>query len=125
MEPRLWYRVLVPLLVAVAIGSGLYYFLGAGGPRTHRLSLTGGDALGRRHELAVHLADASAEHGLELAVVPTEGSADALARVASGEIDVALVQGGIPPRPGAPGGRLVRRTPAPVVAIRPGGRRPG
>lgn len=100
MVPRLWYRPLVPLLVVVAIGSALFFLYEMRGGRTATLTITAGDALGRRHELALNLAAVAPSHGLRLEVVPTSGSEEALEKVALGQLGVALVQGGIDPRPG-------------------------
>lgn len=100
MSPVPWYRLLVPMLVVLAVASASYYIWELNRDRTVRLTITAGDALGRRHELAVNLAKVAPAHELELKVVPTKGSSDALAKVAAGELDVALVQGGIEPRDG-------------------------
>lgn len=100
MIPRLWYGALVPLLIVVAVASAVYFFMESGRERTVRLTITAGDALGRRHELALNLADVAPNHGLVLSVVPTEESSEALEKIADGELDVALVQGGIEPRHG-------------------------
>jgi TRAP-type uncharacterized transport system substrate-binding protein len=64
-------------------------------PRTYRLRVTGGDPLGSRHRIAALLAQEAKPGGVALTVVGTSGSREALEKVASGELDLALVQGGI------------------------------
>lgn len=66
-----------------------------------KLRISGGNKEGRRHRLAQVLARESARQSLRLAVVPTEGSADALNRVEAGTLDLALVQGGLETSPRA------------------------
>ncbi len=57
--------------------------------------MSAGDAAGRRHEIAVVLRQHLEARGVEVVLEPTEGSAAALARIADGRLDVALVQGGL------------------------------
>jgi TRAP-type uncharacterized transport system substrate-binding protein len=64
-------------------------------PQKFALSMTAGDALGHRHELAVLLHEEAEKHGLRLNVRPTTGSLKAVELVAAGELDTALVQGGL------------------------------
>ncbi len=88
-------------LLAVVLGVllCLYYFQWT--PRRQfGLTLTAGSAAGQRHLLAELLAaQVAAESGgrVEVTLEPTAGSAEALQRVAAGELDLALLQGGLRP----------------------------
>ena len=62
---------------------------------TYRLKLTAGSSLGVRHQIAERLAAEAAGGRVRVEVVPTAGSDEAIDRVESGAIDVALVQGGM------------------------------
>ena len=59
------------------------------------LRISAGSAEGARHQIAERLRAAASEHGLELEVVPCDGSEDALDQVNDGRLDLALVQGGL------------------------------
>jgi TRAP-type uncharacterized transport system substrate-binding protein len=65
------------------------------GRETHRLTLSAGRPDGLRHQIAQRLVEAAARSGLALSVVATSGSEEALDRVNSGALDLALVQGGL------------------------------
>ncbi len=77
---------LLVALIALAVGAR---------DRRYHLRITAGDARGHRTEIARHLATVAAERGLELEIRSTQGSADAIAQVADGSLDAALVQGGL------------------------------
>jgi TRAP transporter TAXI family solute receptor len=66
--------------------------------RPHRLRISGGSADGRRHKLAQELAREAARKGVEISVIPTAGSENALDRVEAGNLELALVQGGLDTR---------------------------
>lgn len=59
------------------------------------LRMSAGDSLGRRHQLAEHLC-AAARGKLQLQLQETKGSEEALELLQAGQLDVALVQGGLP-----------------------------
>ena len=59
----------------------------------HQITLTAGSAEGTRSILARILADSSRE--IEFVLEESDGSADALKKVDSGEVECALVQGGL------------------------------
>ncbi|MCA9607395.1 MAG: hypothetical protein KC619_17435 [Myxococcales bacterium] len=87
------------LALVLAITAGLVTLVSLGlalrsPERTLRISA--GDEQGRRHQVAQVLRDHLEEHGIHVVLEPTSGSADALERVASGRLDAALVQGGLP-----------------------------
>ncbi|MGE0784770.1 MAG: TAXI family TRAP transporter solute-binding subunit [Sandaracinaceae bacterium] len=80
---------LATLLLAVVFLAGALY------RPSIELRVSAGDELGRRHQIAQVLARFARERDVHFTLMPTSGSADALARVESGELDVALVQGGL------------------------------
>ncbi|MFO0710951.1 MAG: TAXI family TRAP transporter solute-binding subunit [Sandaracinus sp.] len=61
----------------------------------HHLRITAGDERGHRTVIARHLEELAARRGLELEIVATQGSLDAMSRVADRSLDAALVQGGL------------------------------
>lgn len=83
--------VAVLLLLLVISGKLIFDLI----PRNYVLSITGGSVLSERHFLIKLLQDGTSENFLSLKVAKTSGSLDALERVNSGEIDLALVTGGI------------------------------
>ncbi len=64
-------------------------------PEPHALRITAGSPSGIRHELAHALAREVGSNGVELGVEGTAGSEAALDAVDSGELDFALIQGGL------------------------------
>lgn len=66
-------------------------------PRRHHLTITGGEITGNRHFLAKVLEEEARNHGVALKIVPTRGSIEALEKLESGELDLALSQGGLEP----------------------------
>ncbi|WP_207458103.1 TAXI family TRAP transporter solute-binding subunit [Azospirillum sp. SYSU D00513] len=84
------------LLIAALLGvSG--YFVYDLMPRRYQLTITGGEILGNRHYLAKVLEEEAGEFGVALKIVPTRGSLEALEKLESGELDLALSQGGLEP----------------------------
>jgi len=88
-----------PKLVAVlAIGfvvlTAVFLILGLRTP-SYDLSISAGAAEGRRHQLAEQLRDECARRGVRLSLEETHGSEEALAEVGKGDLDVALIQGGL------------------------------
>jgi len=63
--------------------------------RPQVLTITAGSANGLRHRLAESLATFAEPRGIQLKIIPTAGSEEALQRVEAGEIDLALTQGGL------------------------------
>lgn len=74
------------------LAAGVFWHIGHR-PGRNSLTITAGDVLGHRHELAVLLQDEAARHGLDIQLQPTAGSQEALALVSTGVLDAALVQG--------------------------------
>ncbi len=86
----------VKMLVAfAALAVAAYFLVSDSGERRYDLTMSAGAAQGRRHELARILVSIAEQHGISIRLVPTEGSVDAMNRVAAGTLDLALVQGGI------------------------------
>ncbi len=87
--------------VVILISSSItIYFLvtdSLGIGKTYELKISAGNARGSRHELAYKLAKIAIKNNIEIQIVPTEGSKDALNKVSKGELDLALVQGGLTP----------------------------
>ena len=59
------------------------------------LTISAGSKSGIRHSIAESLADIASESGIELTVVDTSGSVDALQQVEQGTLNLALVQGAL------------------------------
>lgn len=91
-------------LSALAIAAAVYFH--AGRPELHVLRISAGSRKGTRYQIARRLARSAREYGVNLLIVETEGSEQALDLVDSGELDLALVQGGLEMR-GRPGVRQV------------------
>jgi TRAP-type uncharacterized transport system substrate-binding protein len=66
-------------------------------PLPDRIRLGTGTADGQYREFGESLARRLREKGFEVDLVASEGAADNLAHLASGEVDVAFVQGGVAP----------------------------
>ncbi len=64
-------------------------------PRHYTLRITGGAMTSNRHFLAKGLQREAATNGVTLELRPTAGSEEALALVASGQLDLAFIQGGL------------------------------
>ena len=88
------------LLLVLGLGllvllASVYWLFAPPRKEKYELSLTAGDALGRRQNIANSLADSARSHGVDLVQEDSTGSVDALHLVESGECDLALVQGGL------------------------------
>lgn len=60
-----------------------------------RLRMTAGRNVTRRHEIAQHLQETVKQHGIEMSLISTAGSEEALRLVEKGELDLAIVSSGI------------------------------
>jgi TRAP transporter TAXI family solute receptor len=89
-------RVLAVLIV-LTLSVSAYFLIRGRSQNAYRLRVTAGDALGHRHALATILAQEASQRRLTLEIIPTSGSSEAMAQVAAGQLDVALVQGGLQP----------------------------
>ena len=91
---RIW-KWAGPLAGLMVLGTALGVYFHKPGEKIHRLSLTAGDPMDTRHELAELLRNEVAARGLLLDLQPTVGSEQALNRVNEHTLDMALVQGGL------------------------------
>ncbi len=66
--------------------------------RSYTLKFSAGSELGHRHDLAEALAKLASARRIMIEFVPTDGSLETLDLLASGELDLAFVQGGLPQR---------------------------
>lgn len=90
---------LLAVLIALALVATGFFLYRSAGPRSYRLRMSAGDPLGHRHVLAGILTAEAAPRNLKLELRPNSGSEESLNEVAAGRLDVALVQGGLDPRP--------------------------
>src|SRR5690606_17119784 len=84
---NLW---IVPVLGALVFG--LFYFVAPPPPMSATLAT--GSAGGGYHAFGVKLKDALAKEGFTLRLAPSGGSLDNLDQLATGQVQLALVQGG-------------------------------
>lgn len=87
-------RLALVLILAIVAGSA-WFFLRDSSSRPAHIRFSAGRPQGPRHVMAETLAAESRARGLTLTLVPTAGSEDALDRLNQGQIDVAMVQGGL------------------------------
>ena len=96
---KLILKTVVPIFVIVAsvvmIGMALSYAWPKSQPSNVKLTITAGSKNGLRHKIAQNFATLASSHGIQLEVVPTSGSNEALQKVEAGEIDLALTQGAL------------------------------
>jgi TRAP-type uncharacterized transport system substrate-binding protein len=90
----LW-KWVAPIAGLAALGLAVFFYFHSPAPRTYRLRLTAGNALGMRHQLALRLRGDVAKRDLTFELVPSAGSEQALDWVDRREVDVALVQGAL------------------------------
>jgi TRAP-type uncharacterized transport system substrate-binding protein len=90
------------VLGVAAIGLAAFFALHEPQERPVRLRLTAGQEEGTRHRIAQELRREAARRNLSIEVSPTAGSPDALHALAAGQVDVALVQGGLEMRDSPP-----------------------
>ncbi len=88
------FLLLLGLVVCVVVLSSIWLWP-ARNQRARTLKMTAGDPSGLRHKLALELAREAAQVGIRIEVQPTSGSEEATERLARGEFDLALVQGGL------------------------------
>lgn len=87
-------KLVAGLLVAFMLLTAIFLVIGLRTP-SYALTMSAGAAEGRRHQVAEHLRDECARRNVTLRLQSTLGSEEALAEVGKGDIDVALVQGGL------------------------------
>jgi TRAP-type uncharacterized transport system substrate-binding protein len=91
---RIW-RWLAPFVAGAALALTVYLYFHTPRERTYRLTITAGNAVDTRHELAELLRRDMAPDGIVLELHDTVGSEESLDQVNAGSIDLALVQGGL------------------------------
>ncbi|MBS0263958.1 MAG: TAXI family TRAP transporter solute-binding subunit [Planctomycetes bacterium] len=89
-------RVLAVLVALALLVTGYFWFQGRSERRIH-VRVSAGDPLGHRHEIASFLVTEAAQRRLTIDLIPTDGSGEAMAQVAAGQLEFALVQGGLKP----------------------------
>lgn len=82
-------------VAAVLLAAAGWFAMSGGGPTGARLRITAGDPEGLRHEFVELLARVAEPLGVNLEPAATRGSEDALERVSSGRMEMALIQGGL------------------------------
>lgn len=87
-------RLLFPAALGVSIAAGMLLWIALRSEPEH-VRVSGGDELGRRHVLMQAVGDEARRRGLVLDVRPLAGSTEALGMLERGELDAALVQGGL------------------------------
>lgn len=93
-----WRTRVAPLLLVAAIvlaAFAAYKFLWGTNETERNLRMSAGSKRGTRNELAEFLVERSEPRQLHIELIETSGSVDTLRRVDAGEIDLALVQGGL------------------------------
>ena len=80
-------------LTALAVPALVYFH--EYGPTRYSLSISAGDPDGLRQQIALHLKAAAAKQQVFIEIVPTRGSEHALELIESGQLKLALVQGGL------------------------------
>ena len=90
-----WLRRVMAALVVLGLLAAMGYFLAGLWPRDHTLTISGGDILSNRHQLAMTLRKEGAKSGLHLIVRPMAGTFAILDAVNARAIDVAFIQGGL------------------------------
>jgi TRAP-type uncharacterized transport system substrate-binding protein len=93
----LWKRSLA-VVILLLVGVTVYFLWGTLFPKHYRLSITPGSPKTRRTKVADSLADHLQNSHVRLRLIATVGSEEALGRVNSHELDLALVQGGLSAR---------------------------
>lgn len=88
---------LAAALGVAAIGLAIAVYVRGTRPPIYRLTMTAGSIQGLRNQIAERLAADAAKRRIPIHVVGTTGSSEALDRVDSGSLDLALVQGGLGP----------------------------
>jgi TRAP-type uncharacterized transport system substrate-binding protein len=92
---RIFWVWVAPLGGLAALALAVYLYYRAPPRRTYHLTMTAGDRLGMRHNLARMLRSEAYSNGIDLELHGTKGSEDALDQVDRHDLDVALVQGGL------------------------------
>ena len=87
-------RVWIPVVLLAIVAFG-FAFAKLEPPAPDHLRLAAGGVGGAYDAFAKEYARALAEHGIELEVVATAGAVENLKRLAAGDVDLAILQGGV------------------------------
>ena len=87
-------RIVAAIAALCLVATCLFWYVDHR-PRRSAITITAGDMLGHRHDLAVLLREEAARHGLQINLQTTAGSQEALLLVSNGTLDAALVQGNL------------------------------
>ena len=90
-----WLRHFLSAAVVAGLLGIMGYFLWGLWPREYALTISGGDILSNRHQLAIAMRKEGAKAGLHLAVRPISGTFGILDAVNDRTVDVAFIQGGL------------------------------
>ncbi len=94
---KILWKWVAPLAALAALSLACFFYFHAPGQRHYHLTLTAGNALGMRHQIAERLQREAGRHGVTLELRPSHGSEESLDWVNQRQVDVALVQGGLTP----------------------------
>ena len=95
LQKNVWFRRVVGGLIVLALAGWCGYSAWELWPRTYTLRITGGDILGNRHKLTTVLRQEAAKRSINLVIEPISGSLAALEALDNGELDLAIIQGGL------------------------------
>jgi TRAP-type uncharacterized transport system substrate-binding protein len=84
-----------PIAGLAALSLAVFFYFHKPTPKSYRLRITAGNALGMRHQLALRLQGEAAKRNITFELVPSLGSEQALDWVERREVDLALVQGAL------------------------------
>src|SRR5262249_3659656 len=87
--------VVAPVVGLAALGVALFLYFHTPRQRTYTLTITAGQQQSTRHTLLLALQEAGAGLAIQLKFQEMAGSEEALDRVNAGELDLALVAGGL------------------------------
>jgi TRAP transporter TAXI family solute receptor len=86
---------IVAILAVAAFGLAVVFYVHQPKEAPVSLTLTGGDTVGIRHRMAEMLAHEARAQELRIRVIGTAGSEESLRKVEAGQLDVALIMGGL------------------------------
>jgi TRAP-type uncharacterized transport system substrate-binding protein len=92
-----WREIFLMVSGLALLGLGLWIWQPFKKPPPLRLRISAGSAAGPRHLIALSLASNLAEQGIQIDVVPSNGSEESLEWLETNKIDLALIQGGLVP----------------------------
>jgi TRAP-type uncharacterized transport system substrate-binding protein len=90
----LW-KWVAPLAAVAALALACFFYFYSPGQRSYRLTLTAGNRMGMRHQLAQRLQKEAARRGVTLELQPSKASEESLDWLNQRKVNVAMVQGGL------------------------------